>query len=62
MQKPEAHSALGLSAYTTVLINLPKNVLEQKCHVVTIAPQQAASIAHSKAMDDKFALLPSDVC
>lgn len=57
-----SHSALGLSAYTTVLINLQKNILEQKCHVVSIAQQQAASVAHSKAMDDRFALLPSGIC
>lgn len=57
-----SHSVLGLSAYTKVLINLPKNVLEQKCHAVIIARQQAASVAHSKAMDDRFALLLSDIC
>lgn len=57
-----SHSALGLSTYTTVLINLPKKLLERKCLVVSNARQQTASVAHSKARDDKFALLPSGIC
>lgn len=57
-----SHSALGLTAYTTALSNLPKNVLEQKCRVVSKALQQAASVALSKARDDRFAVLPSGIC
>lgn len=34
-----SHSALGLTAYTTALNNLPKNVFEQKCCVVSNALQ-----------------------
>lgn len=57
-----SHSVLGLTAYTTALINLPKNVLEQECHVVSDALQQAASVALSKVRDDRFAILPCGIC